>query len=191
MSNFCIAHGGFNDIKCHANGPAHKRKLTEIGQTVRIDTSFTADKMHAKRVILALLIMSQFIVAHIIPFQATDHLTHLFKAMFPDSKIAADLHCKHTKAKAIIICDALNPYLKLPVLETVSAAPFNLLCDGSNERDQVKLLTILVRLYDPTGGRVVTYLDTVGIVDLSAEGIFTALKSALELHQLPFLSNEL
>ena len=53
----------------------------------------------------------------------------------------------------------------------------------------MKLVIILVRLYDPTGGRVVTrHLDTVEIVDLSVEGNFTALKSALEVHQLPYLN---
>ena len=51
----------------------------------------------------------------------------------------------------------------------------------------MKLLTILIRLYDPASGMVVTrHVDTVGITDLSAESIFTALKTALEAHQLPF-----
>ena len=131
--------------------------------------------------------MSQFITAHNLPFQAADHLSDLFTSMFPDSRIAADFRCKHTKTKAII-CDALDPHLKEPILELAKATPFNLLCDESNERgDQVKLPTILVRLYDPAGGMVVTrHVDTVGITDLSAEGIFTALKTALEARQLPF-----
>ena len=107
--------------------------------------------------------------------------------MFPDSRIAADFRCKHTKTKAII-CDTLDPHLKELILQLAKAAPFNLLCDESNERgDHVKLLTILVRLYDPAGGMVVTrHVDTVGITDLSAEGIFTALKTALEVRQIPF-----
>ena len=167
-------------------GPIHKRKLTEMDRNSRID-SFVLDKAHAKKVTSAELMMSQFITAHNLPFQAADHLSDLFTSMFPDSRIATDFRCKHTKTKAII-CDALDPHLKEPILELAKAAPFNLLCDESNERgDQVKLLTILVRLYDPAGGMVVTrHIDTVGITDLSAEGIFTALKTALEARQLPF-----
>lgn len=131
--------------------------------------------------------MSQFIAAYNLLFQAADHLSVLFTLMFPDSRIAADFRCKNTKTKAII-CDALDPYLKEPILELAKAAPFNILCDESNEKgDQVKLLTILVRLYDPISGVVVTrHVDTVGITDLSAEGILTALKTALEVRQLPF-----
>lgn len=152
----------------------------------RID-SFVLDKVHAKKVTSAELMMSQFIAAHNLPFQAADHLSDLFSLMFPDSRIAAEFCCKHTKTKAII-CDALDPYLKEPILELAKAAPFNLLCDESNERgDHVKLLTILIRLYDPVGGMVVTrHVDTVGITDLTAESIFTALKTALEAHQIPF-----
>ena len=185
-SNFCISHGGLNDIKRHVVGPIHKRKLTEKDQNSRLD-SFVLDKVHAKKVTSAELMMSQFIAAHNIPFQAADHLSDLLTSMFPDSRIAADFCCQHTKTKAII-CDTLDPHLKEPILQLAKAAPFNLLCDESNERgDHVKLLTILVGLYDPAGGMVVTrHVDTVGITDLSAEGIFTALKTALEVRQIPF-----
>ena len=177
-SNFCISHGGLNDIKRHVVGPIHKRKLTEKDQNSRLD-SFVLDKVHAKKVTSAELMMSQFIAAHNIPFQAADHLSDLLTSMFPDSRIATDFRCKHTKTKAII-CDTLDPHLKEPILQLAKAAPFNLLCDESNERgDHVKLLTILVRLL------VVTrHVDTVGITDLSAEGIFTALKTALEVRPL-------
>ena len=62
------------------------------------------------------------------------------------------------------------------------------ICDESNNRgDEVKLLTILVRLFDARVSAVVTHhLDTVGITNLTAEGIFTALKETLERHHLPF-----
>ena len=52
----------------------------------------------------------------------------------------------------------------------------NLLCDESNDKgDQVKLLTILLRIFafEPLNSIVVTrHLDT--IVDLFAEGIFNS-----------------
>ena len=68
--------------------------------------------------------------------------------MFPDSKIASDFSCKHTKTRAII-CEALDPYHKKPVVENVRDVPFSLLCDESNEKgDSVKLLTILIRAFE-------------------------------------------
>ena len=108
-------------------------------------------------------------------------------SMFPDSKIAANFHCKCTKTRSII-CDALDPHFKQPMLEQARFVPFNLLCDESYERgDKVKLLTILAWLYNSSWGTVVTrHIDTVGIIDLTAEGIYTALKTALEAYRLPF-----
>ena len=73
-SNFCISHGGLNDIKRHVDGPVHKRKLTEMDLNPHID-SFILDKAHAKKVTSAELMMSQFIAAHNLPFQAADHLS--------------------------------------------------------------------------------------------------------------------
>lgn len=37
-SNFCISHGGLNDIKRHVDGPVNKRKLNEMGLNLRIDS---------------------------------------------------------------------------------------------------------------------------------------------------------
>lgn len=60
-----------------------------------------------------------------------------------------------------------------------------MLCDERG--DSAKLLTVLVRVYDPERSIIATrHLDTVGITDLTAEGIFTALKETLERYNIPF-----
>ena len=100
--------------------------------------------------------------------------------MFPDSKIASDFGCKHTKTKAIC-CDALDPYYKKPVVEMAQSTTFNLLCDESNNKGAPELLTILVRIFDSVSEVLATrHLDTVPIVDLTANGIFAGLESTLE-----------
>ena len=62
------------------------------------------------------------------------------------------------------------------------------MCDESNDKgDQCKLLTILVRSFDANTDSIVTrHLETVGITDFTAEGIFSALKDTLERYDLPF-----
>ena len=77
--------------------------------------------------------------------------------------------------------------MKDPIITLVKSSPINLLCDESNERgESAKLLTILARLYDPQNSLIVTrHPDTVGIVDLTAEGIFTALKDTLQKYDIP------
>ena len=47
--------------------------------------------------------------------------------------------------------------------------------------DAVKLLTILVQVFESDNGSIVTrHLDTIGIADLSAEGIFSGLEETLQ-----------
>ena len=187
-SDFSITHGGFNDIKRHVEGLNHQRRLKQSKQSSNIVTFFGEPSMaHASKVMVAELMMAHFIAQHNLPFQAADHLSDLMSSMFPDSKIAADFSCKHTKTKSVI-CDALDPYMKKPVINIVRTAPFNLLCDESNERgDSVKLLTILVRIYEPRDAIIVTrHLDTVGIQDFTADGIFVAIEETLKKYSIPF-----
>lgn len=143
--------------------------------------------IHTSNVLSAEIKMTQLIAVHNLPFQAADHLSDLFKSMFPDSAIASDLTCKCTKTKAIK-CDALDPHMKSTVIDIVKSTAFSLLCDESNDRgDSVKLLMLLVRFFDPVREIVVTrHLDTVGITDLSAEGIFTALAETVQKYNLQF-----
>lgn len=60
------------------------------------------------------------------------------------------------------------------------------MCDESNDRsDQCKLLTILVRFFDPKTERVATrHLQTVSITDFTADDISLALKDSLQSNSL-------
>ena len=82
----------------------------------------------SSKVISAEVMMAQFIALHNLPFQAADHLSDLVSSMFPDSLIAADFSSKHTNTKSII-CDALDPFLKEPIIDSLKSTPFNLMCD--------------------------------------------------------------
>ena len=140
----------------------------------------------SSKIILAEVAMSNFIAQHNLSFATADHLTDLPK-MFPDSKIAAGYACKRTKTTAIV-CDALQPHLLKPVVDTAKSLSFSILCDESNKRgDAEKLLTILVEyLKNPMVKSSPVNLETVGIVDLSADGIFSAIRDTLQQHGLSF-----
>ena len=131
--------------------------------------------------------MSNFIAMHNLSFQTADHLSDLLPKMFPDSKIASDFGCKHTKTKTIC-CDALDPYYKTAVIQMAQKATFNLLCDESNNKGaSAKLLTVLVCFFDSINGVVATrHLDTVAIIDLTANGIFAGLEGTLQKYGIPF-----
>ena len=111
-SNFNIAHGGLNDIKRHADGAKHQSKLKELASNSTLMSLYSSQRReHEKSVISAEIMMAQFIAMHNLPFEAADHLSTLLPTMFPDSKIAKDFACKHTKTKTII-CGALALFPK-------------------------------------------------------------------------------
>ena len=193
-SDFSVLHGGLNDIKHHIQGTVHKKRLKDVEQSAQISDFWGESSVgqsscsaHTSKVTAAELAMVQFIAMHNLPFLAADHLTNLFPKMFPDSKIAGDFSCKRTKTRSIV-CHALEPHFKKPLVELAKVAPINVLCDESNDRgDAEKLLTVLVHLYEPTAGKIATrHLDTVGITDFTGLGIFTAIKSVLDAYQIPF-----
>ena len=133
------------------------------------------------------MIMCNFIVQHNLPFYTADHMTDLLPKMFPDSKIAAGFAYKRTKTTAIV-CDTLEPHFLEPVVNTAKSEFFNLLCDELNEQgDKVKLLTILLQIFEAPNSQIVTrHLETVGIADFTADGIFAAIQSTPAQHGLLF-----
>ena len=107
-SHFSVAHGGFNDVKRHVSGTVHQQRLNDLRGMSAIGTFFQKDSTdHQRNVISAEVRMANFIAMHNLSFQSADHLSDLLPTMFPDSKIASDFGCKHTKTKAIC-CDALD-----------------------------------------------------------------------------------
>lgn len=176
-SHFSVSHGGFNNITRHVKGAGHLQRLKDAQSTGTITSAFASVEANAvlnQKVISAEIMMCQFIAMHNLSFLTADHLSGLVSSMFPDSKIASGFACKHTKTKAII-CDAIDPHFKKSVLNVARSSPFNL-CDESNERgNSVKLLTILIRLFEPQNASISTrHLDTIGITELTAEGTFPA-----------------
>jgi uncharacterized membrane protein YeiH len=187
MSHFTVSHGGLNDVKRHVSESVHQQRLKDLSSSSTITTFFRKDTGdHEFKVIAAEEQRAQFIALHNISFQTATYQT-LFTRIFPDSKIAADFTCKHTKAKSVC-CDALDPHYKVPVLRMAKTLPFNLLCDESNDKGTaVKLLTVLVCYFDSHSGDVATqHLDTIGLCDFTVNGIFTGLESTLHKHSIPF-----
>ena len=183
-----MTDGDFNDVKRHVAGKGHQKHYKEVTQNHTME-SFAAQHVSdlSTKNISSEVAMCNFIAQHNLSFSTADHLTDLLPKMFPDSKIVAGYACKRTKTTAII-CDALGPHFLRPVVDTAESLSFSLLCDESNERgDTEKLLMILVRIFEEAHGQVTArHLETVGIVDFSANGIFTAIQDTLLRHGLAF-----
>ena len=97
-SDFSIGHGGANDVQTHIQSKKHKSFVDSSAGTSSI-AKFFQPKDYS--VIRAETLMIQFLIEHNAPFSASDHLTVLFKKMFPDSLIASKFSSRPTKSTAI------------------------------------------------------------------------------------------
>ena len=97
------------------------------------------------------------LVQHNIPLALSDHLSPLFKDLFPDSEIACGYASASTKTTCIIN-GALAPHFKAALVNTLQLQPFSLAIDGSNDTGLKKMNPMTVRFFDVTKGKVVTHL---------------------------------
>jgi len=124
-----------------------------------------------------------FIAHHNIPLAAMDHLSPLFRDIFPDSNIAKGFSSARTKTMCILN-RALQPHFESVLVAQMKGEPFSLAIDGSNDNGLHKMNPVTVRIYNSITGRIGTrLLDmclTTGTSSATAANIFTAMDNALQ-----------
>ena len=108
-------------------------------------------------------------------FQLGDYCTKLFKLTFPDSSIAKDFKCSHTKATAVLKVIGQDCW------KTISAAVretnyFSLQTDETTDITVTQPAAILLRFFDNTQGQVrCVFFALEGVVRATAELLFNAI----------------
>ena len=99
------------------------------------------------------------LVQHNIPLAVADHLSPLFRDIFPDSDIAKGYASASTKTTCIIN-GSLAPHFKAALVSAMKIQPFSIAVDGSNDSGLEKMNPMTVRLYDINDGKIATrFLD--------------------------------
>lgn len=91
--------------------------------------------------------IANWVVQHNIPLAVTDHLSPMFKDIFPDSQIAKSYASARTKTTCILN-GSLAPYFKACLVATIKSAPFSLAIDGSNDSGLEKMNPMTIRYFD-------------------------------------------
>ena len=143
-SSFSISHGGGNDIKTHVSGARHIKNCNDrVGQQNIKTFCQDFDKSLDQKAIHAELLWTNFLVEHNVATAASDHFGSLMKEMFPDSKIAHQIKCGHTKAASLINFQAQSAVNYHQIIGD-KKQPYTLCTDGSNDSGD-KLYPIIVR----------------------------------------------
>lgn len=150
--------------------------------------------------------VSNFLVEHNIPFAVTNHLSPLFRNIFPDSSIAKKYASCSTKTVCMLNlaiaphfnCKFMFYSLKVystvitiaTVVEEVKVSPFSLLVDGSNDTGLEKLNPLTVKIFDVSQRKVKTLLldmcTTSGRDCGTATAIFTKIDTVLDSYSIPW-----
>ena len=82
--------------------------------------------------------------------RSTDNLGDLFKAMFPDSKIAANFHLSCTSS-SYMISEGLSPYFTRMIVNDLlkSSLPFSLHFDETTTAQVKKQMDLTLRYWSP------------------------------------------
>ena len=179
------AHQGEGDLKRHIRGKDHQKALTAKANVKPISSFFMknngAEELSVRR---AELKFTGFLAEHNLPIAAADHLGHLIRNCFPDSKIAQNYSCARTKASCLLN-DAISPDLLDDLIKDMKINFFTLCVDGSNDQNLQKMNPVTVRIFDINQQKVVCkFLDMCPTKGSTAEAIFNSIDTALQKHEL-------
>lgn len=133
--------------------------------------------------------MAMTLAHHNLPLATMDHLSPLFRDIFPDSKIAKGFSAARTKTTCILNM-ALRPHFEKLLVSVMKQSPFSLATDGSNDTGLQKMNPVTIRIFDEQNGIVGTrFLDmclTSGTGSATARAIFDAIDGALDSRDIPW-----
>ncbi|XP_078535996.1 uncharacterized protein LOC144822404 [Lissotriton helveticus] len=132
-------HQGEFDLKRHISGRVHtslqgtKIKVNPISGYMSMKSS--SEDLLARE---AEIKFTGFLAEHNVPSAAADHLGHLIRTCFPDSKIAQGYACGRTKATCVLN-DDIAPELLPDLVADMTSSAFSLCVDGSNDQGIEKM----------------------------------------------------
>ena len=124
------------------------------------------------------LIWTAFLADNNIAANVSDDSSKVFKAMFPDSSVAAKFECGRTK-DSYLVSDGFGPYLHGKVVEKMRARPFSMLIDESNKSYGKKYPHISVRIFEETTSQSSTHFyQSIMLKRSGADDIVSAINEA-------------
>ena len=184
-------HQGVTDVSDHCKKDSHKANVeSSKSQSSMKGFLKSNNSKFDEQVVNAVVMMRNFLGQHNSSLLTADHLSSLFKEVFPDSKIAKKYAAHRTKTTAILY-KSLAPHCLNYIVEHCKVHPYSVGTDGSSDTGIEKMNPICVKIFDVTRSRTVTahFLDmclTSGVGSATAEGIFTAIEDVFENNRIPW-----
>ena len=178
-------HQGKLDLQRYCRGKAHTNMLNAKRKQGAVNTHFFPQGLDIeKQTSIAEVKVVRFLAEHNLPFATADHLGPLFKAIFPDSKIAKAYSCSKTKASCILN-RAIVPDLQSILIDQMKTSCYSIATDGSNDQGLQKMNPVTVQLFDINQHKVATkFFDVCSSTSSAAVGIFNAINASMTKNDL-------
>ena len=177
-----LRRGGTRDLRRHQEMKLHKHSEKDGVCVLPLQSYF--GPIREEFVIHAQVLFAHLLGAHHLAFQLGDHCTKLLKLMFPDSSIAKEFKCRHTKATAVLKVIAQDCWknISAAVRETKY---FSLQTDETTDNTVTQQAAFMLQFFDNTQGHVrCVFFALESIERETAELLFNAI--SIFKNALPF-----
>ena len=147
----CLGQGGTKDLAKHEQTNLHLKSQQGFSG-IRPLHSYLGP-VRKESVIMAEIKFGYFLGEHHLPLLLADHCGRLFRSMFPDSSIAKDFKCGHTKATAIL--KIISQEIHRQQLSSMNDSLFfSVQTDETTDITVTQQSALMLRYFDNTMGKV-------------------------------------
>ena len=169
---------------------SHKANVIALNKQTSLNNFLKTATTIEDQIINAEVMVTNFLVQHNISLATSDHLTSLFKEVFPDSKIAKRYAASRTKTMAIIN-ESFAPHCRNYIVEHCKVHPYSLGTDGSNDSGIDKMNPICIKIFDANRLKTITchffnMCLTSGVDCAKAAIIFSSIEKKFEVYEIPW-----
>ena len=143
-------HQGKKNVTVHCASPSHKDCVKSSKNQATLGMFCTRNRAQTspeKKVVNAEVKIINFLVQQNLPLTMADHLTSLFKEVFPDRNIAKNYALRQTKPTSIISED-FAPHCREYLIQHYKTHPFTVGNDSSNDTGLAKMNPVCLQIFD-------------------------------------------
>lgn len=157
MLKSCVAKARLRNMQTVLNISTNVKSLCGSKSLLSSFTKSKENDILENNIKISEIKLAAFLAEHNVALHTIDHLTHLLKEIFHDSKICKGVNLHRTKVTSVIK-NIIAPNEIYETVEIIKKNPFSILVDESTDLTCQKFLCLLVRFVHPNSGMVHTKL---------------------------------
>ncbi|XP_042884051.1 uncharacterized protein LOC122260719 isoform X1 [Penaeus japonicus] len=177
-------------IRRHMETQIHAASTSSDADSMKDDAHAEGPDL-LQQIKISTILMISFIAEHNLPFLIADHMTDLFKTMFPDSAIAQAMHVKRSKCSDFV--KKVGNFITDGLIQKLRKYRFSIIIDETTDVSTQKCLAIIVKFFDAEEGAMKTrlldlvdvYGDNPDLTGSTGESLYQNLLRILKNNNIP------